>query len=106
MWDWVLGVNLTGVVNGVQTFVPRMIERGGDAYVVNTASGAGLVVIGSSFMYNASKFGVVGLSEGLRNALARRGIGVSVLCRASSPPTLRTTLQRSIRLKTASTSPG
>lgn len=80
MWDWVLGINLMGVVNGVQTFVPRMIERGGDAYVVNTASGAGLVVIGSGFMYNASKFAVVGLSEALRNALARRGIGVSVLC--------------------------
>lgn len=80
MWDWVLGVNVMGVVNGVQTFVPRMIERGGDAYVVNTASGAGLVVIGSGVMYNASKFAVVGLSEALRNALARRDIGVSVLC--------------------------
>ncbi len=57
-----------------------MIERGGDAYVVNTASGAGLVVIGSGVMYSTAKFGVVGLSEGLRNALARRGIGVSVLC--------------------------
>lgn len=82
MWDWVLGVNLMGVVNGIQTFVPRMIERGGDAHVVNTASGAGLVVIGSGFMYNASKFAVVGMSEALRNALARRGIGVSILCPA------------------------
>ena len=42
-WDWVIGVNLHGVINGIQTFVPRMIERGGDGYVVNTASGAGLV---------------------------------------------------------------
>ena len=42
-WDWVIGVNLQGVYNGVQTFVPRMIERGGGGYVVNTASGAGLV---------------------------------------------------------------
>lgn len=82
MWDWVLGVNIMGVVNGVQTFVPRMIERGGDAHVVNTASGAGLVVIGSGVMYNTSKFAVVGLSEALRNALARRDIGVSVLCPA------------------------
>ncbi len=80
MWDWVLGVNVMGVVNGIQTFVPRMIERGGDGYVVNTASGAGLVVIGSGVMYNASKFAVVGLSEALRNALAKRDIGVSVLC--------------------------
>jgi len=80
VWDWVLGVNLNGVVNGVQTFVPRMIERGGDAYVVNTASGAGLVVIGSGVMYSTSKFAVVGMSEALRNALSRRDIGVSVLC--------------------------
>lgn len=80
MWDWVIGVNLTGVVNGVQTFVPRMIERGDGGYVVNTASGAGLVVIGSGVMYSTAKFGVVGMSEGLRNALKKRGIGVSVLC--------------------------
>src|SRR5690606_1283705 len=53
-----------------------------DGYIVNTASGAGLVVIGSGMMYSASKFGVVGLSEGLYNSMARRGIGVSVLCPA------------------------
>jgi len=81
-WDWVLGVNLMGVVNGVQTFLPRMLERGGDGYVINTASGAGLVVIGSGVMYNTSKFAVVGMSEALRNALSRRDIGVSVLCPA------------------------
>lgn len=82
MWDWVIGVNLMGVVNGVQTFLPRMLERGGDAHIVNTASGAGLVVIGSGVMYNTSKFAVVGMSEALRNALSRRDIGVSVLCPA------------------------
>ncbi|MGA0599332.1 SDR family NAD(P)-dependent oxidoreductase [Caulobacter sp. KR2-114] len=82
MWDWVLGVNVMGVVNGVQTFLPRMLERGGDAHIVNTASGAGLVVIGSGVMYNTSKFAVVGMSEALRNALSRRDIGVSVLCPA------------------------
>lgn len=79
-WDWVLGVNLMGVVNGIQTFVPRLLERGGDAHIINTASGAGLVVIGSGIMYAASKFAVVGLSEALRNSLARRDIGVGVLC--------------------------
>jgi NAD(P)-dependent dehydrogenase (short-subunit alcohol dehydrogenase family) len=80
MWDWVLGVNNGGVVNGIQTIVPRMVERG-EGHVVNTASGAGLVSTdGTGFMYNMSKYAVVGLSECIRHDLAKRGIGVSVLC--------------------------
>jgi NAD(P)-dependent dehydrogenase (short-subunit alcohol dehydrogenase family) len=78
-WDWVIGVNLHGVYNGLHTFVPRMIERGG-GYVVNTASGAGLVAQGTGFVYATSKFAVVGLSEALRAPLARHHVGVSVLC--------------------------
>jgi NAD(P)-dependent dehydrogenase (short-subunit alcohol dehydrogenase family) len=80
MCDWVLGVNLLGVVNGIQTFVPRMIERGGDAYVVNTSSRSGLVVVSPDVTYNTAKFAVTGLSESLRHELAPYGIGVSVLC--------------------------
>jgi NAD(P)-dependent dehydrogenase (short-subunit alcohol dehydrogenase family) len=80
MWDWVMEINVGGVINGVQTFVPRMIERGGDAYMVNTASGAGLVDHGAGFMYTTSKFAVVGLSESLRRDLAPHRIGVSALC--------------------------
>jgi NAD(P)-dependent dehydrogenase (short-subunit alcohol dehydrogenase family) len=80
MWDWVLGVNNGGVVNGIQTVVPRMVERG-EGHVVNTASGAGLVSTdGTGFMYNMSKYAVVGLSECIRYDLEKRGIGVSVLC--------------------------
>jgi NAD(P)-dependent dehydrogenase (short-subunit alcohol dehydrogenase family) len=79
-WDWVIGVNLHGVYNGLQTFVPRMIERGDGGYIVNTASGAGLVGAGSGFLYATSKFGVVGLSEALRHDLESHRIGVSVLC--------------------------
>ena len=80
MWDWVLGVNIGGVVNGLQTIVPRMVERG-DGHIVNTASGSGLVATeGTGFMYNASKHAVVGLSETMRRDLEKRGIGVSVLC--------------------------
>ncbi|MCA1222144.1 SDR family oxidoreductase [Streptomyces sp. 8L] len=78
-WDAALGVNLGGVINGLQTFVPRMIERGGGGYVVNTASGAGLIP-NSSVLYTTSKFAVVGLSESLRRELGRYGIDVSVLC--------------------------
>lgn len=79
-WDLTLGVNLGGVVNGIQTFLPRMIERG-RGYVVNTASGAGLVS-GSNVLYGTGKHAVVGLSEALRSAAREHGIGVSVLCPA------------------------
>lgn len=79
-WDWVLGINLHGVVNGIQTFVPRMIDRGEGGYVVNTSSGAGLVESGSGFLYTTSKYAVVGLSESLHRELAHHSIGVSVLC--------------------------
>lgn len=79
-WDWVISVNLQGVYNGIQTFVPRMIERGTAGYVVNTASGAGLVAGRSGFLYATSKFAVVGLSESLHHELAQYDIGVSVLC--------------------------
>ncbi|HTO46991.1 MAG TPA: SDR family NAD(P)-dependent oxidoreductase [Burkholderiales bacterium] len=82
-WDFALGVNLGGVVNGLQTFVPRMLARSralGGGHVVNTSSGAGLVAPGSGFLYHTAKFAVVGLSESLRFELAGAGIGVSVLC--------------------------
>jgi len=81
-WDWMLGVNLTGVVNGIQTFVPRMIMRGAGGYVVNTSSGAGLIGTDAGFLYTTAKFAVVGLSESLSIELAPFGIGVSVLCPA------------------------
>jgi NAD(P)-dependent dehydrogenase (short-subunit alcohol dehydrogenase family) len=82
-WDFALGVNLNGVVNGIQTFVPRMLARAasiGGGHVVNTASGAGLVTPGAGFLYHTAKFAVVGLSEALRFELQGVSIGVSVLC--------------------------
>jgi NAD(P)-dependent dehydrogenase (short-subunit alcohol dehydrogenase family) len=78
-WDVALGVNLNGVINGLQTFLPRMIERGGGGYVVNTASGAGLIP-NSSVLYTTAKYAVVGLSESLQRELSEYGIDVSVLC--------------------------
>ncbi|MFD9697438.1 SDR family NAD(P)-dependent oxidoreductase [Lentzea sp. NPDC059081] len=77
-WDLALAVNLTGVVNGVQTFLPRMLERRAGC-IVNTASGAGLVS-DPSLLYATAKFAVVGLSESLRLNVAGRGVDVSVLC--------------------------
>ena len=79
-WDWVMGINLNGVINGIQTFLPRMLKRGGGAHIVNTASGAGLAATASGLLYTTSKFAVVGLSEFLRPVLAQSKIGVSVLC--------------------------
>ncbi len=79
-WDWVLGVNLGGVVNGVVTFVPRIKAHGEGGHVVNTASMASFVSGPGAGIYTASKFAVRGLSEALRWSLRPHGIGVSVLC--------------------------
>jgi NAD(P)-dependent dehydrogenase (short-subunit alcohol dehydrogenase family) len=80
-WDFGLGVNLGGVVNGIQTFVPRIRAHGEGGHVVNTASLAGLVWM-PSFMaiYATSKAAVITLSECIRDDLAPDRIGVSVLC--------------------------
>lgn len=79
-WDWVMGVNLHGPINGVMTFVPRMIAAGNGGYIVNTASMAGWLASGAPGIYNTTKFAVRGMSESLRYSLAPHGIGVSILC--------------------------
>ncbi len=79
-WDWVLGVNLGGVVNGLVTFLPRMIASGLEGHIVNVSSMGGLAALGSVGLYAASKFAVVGLTEALRTDMIGRKIGVSVYC--------------------------
>lgn len=79
-WDWVMGVNLHGPINGVMTFAPRMVKAGKGGYIVNTASMAAFLAAGVPAIYNTTKFAVRGLSESLRASLAPHGIGVSVLC--------------------------
>ena len=79
-WDWVMGVNLGGVINGVRTFVPRIKKHGEGGQVVNTASMAAFITGPGAGIYTASKFAVRGLSESLRWSLAPHNIGVSVLC--------------------------
>jgi NAD(P)-dependent dehydrogenase (short-subunit alcohol dehydrogenase family) len=80
-WQWVLGVNLWGVIHGVRAFVPRLVEQG-EGHVVNTASMAGLTSAPMMGPYNVSKHGVVTLSETLAAELALHGspVKVSVLC--------------------------
>ena len=79
-WEFTMNVNFWGVVNGVQTFVPRLLAQGQGGHVVNTASMAGLVGMRWLGVYVASKFAVVGLTESLFVELREHGIGVSVLC--------------------------
>jgi NAD(P)-dependent dehydrogenase (short-subunit alcohol dehydrogenase family) len=85
-WQWVMGVNLFGVIHGVHTFVPIMLEQGAEGHIVNTASVAGLLPVHLSMAtYAISKHAVVGVSEQLYLELAQRKakIGVSVLCPSS-----------------------
>jgi NAD(P)-dependent dehydrogenase (short-subunit alcohol dehydrogenase family) len=79
-WDWIMGVNLQGPVNGVMTFAPRMVAARNGGYIVNTASMAAFLGAGVAGIYNTTKFAVRGMSESLRASLAPHGIGVSVLC--------------------------
>jgi NAD(P)-dependent dehydrogenase (short-subunit alcohol dehydrogenase family) len=80
-WEWVLGVNLWGVIHGVRTFVPLLMARP-EAYIVNTASVAGLMAAPFMGPYNASKHAVVAISETLHHELAMTAphVKVSVLC--------------------------
>lgn len=83
-WAWTFGINVFGVANGIRAFVPRMLEQGEAAHVVNTASASGLISPGGLGVYAASKHAVVALSESLQHDLCAVGarVGVSVLCPA------------------------
>jgi NAD(P)-dependent dehydrogenase (short-subunit alcohol dehydrogenase family) len=85
-WQWILGVNLWGVIHGVRAFAPRLIAQN-EGHIVNTASVAGLISPPGSGAYNATKHAVVALSESLHHDLRSRGaaVGVSVLCPAYVP---------------------
>jgi NAD(P)-dependent dehydrogenase (short-subunit alcohol dehydrogenase family) len=81
LWEWTIGVNLMGVVHGVHTFLPLLLEQD-EGHIVNTASLAGLGGVPGLGIYSTTKFAVVGLSESLYHDLAARrsAVGVSVLC--------------------------
>ena len=79
-WEWAMGVNLWGVIHGVEAFVPRMVAQKQPGHVVNTASMAGLIASQGLGVYNTTKYAVVGLSETLQKDLRGHDIGVSVLC--------------------------
>src|SRR5580658_1134213 len=79
-WDWVIDVNLKGVVYGVETFAPLLQAHGEGGHFVNTASLAGMISPPGMEPYCATKFAVVAMSEGWKEQLAPLNIGVSVLC--------------------------
>jgi NAD(P)-dependent dehydrogenase (short-subunit alcohol dehydrogenase family) len=103
-WQWVLGVNLFGVVHGVRSFVPILLAQGTEGHVVNTASGAGLVSLPGCAPYNVSKHAVVTLSETLHHELRMQDskVGVSVLC----PGPINTNIPESQRNRPAGLAAG
>jgi NAD(P)-dependent dehydrogenase (short-subunit alcohol dehydrogenase family) len=81
-WEWVIGVNLWGVIHGVKVFTPLMLAQNTECHIVNTSSGAGLIAGGASAPYSVTKHAVVALSESLYLSLQQRNsqVKVSVLC--------------------------
>jgi NAD(P)-dependent dehydrogenase (short-subunit alcohol dehydrogenase family) len=94
-WDWILPINLMGVVHGCHMFVPAMVERGRGGHVVNLSSAAGYFPNPSLAAYSTTKFAVLGLSEALRVELRSFGIGVTAVC----PGLINTPITRSARLR-------
>ena len=98
-WEWVVGVNLWGVIYGVQTFLPILLEQGEECHIVNTGSIAGLMTGPGMGIYCTTKHAVVGLSEALHHEmqLMQTNVGVSVLC----PGWVRTKIVDAIRNRPA-----
>lgn len=94
-WDWTIAVNLMGVVYGTEAFLPHIRAHGEGGHFVNTASMAGMISIPGMEPYTASKYAVVGMSEGWAGQLAPENIGVSVLC----PGFVRTRIHESGRAR-------
>jgi NAD(P)-dependent dehydrogenase (short-subunit alcohol dehydrogenase family) len=78
-WDWVIDVNVMGVIHGIEAFLPHIKAHGEGGHIINTGSAAGIVCSAGMGPYSASKFAVVGLSETLALELAGTSIGVSVI---------------------------
>ncbi|HVS76831.1 MAG TPA: SDR family NAD(P)-dependent oxidoreductase [Steroidobacteraceae bacterium] len=94
-WDWGLGVMIGGVINGIQTFLPRILAHGEGGHIVNTSSMAALIPINNAAIYVTAKAAVVGLSEVMRGELAADNIGVSAFC----PGPVQTNIRESGRTR-------
>jgi len=96
-WNWIIGVNLMGVIHGCHFFLPAMVRRGAGGHVVNVSSAAGFFASPQLSAYCTTKFGVLGLTEALREELAPHGIGVTAVC----PGLINTPIIRSSVLRGA-----
>ena len=94
-WDWIVPINLMGVVHGCHFFVPKMVERGAGGHVVNLSSMAGFHATPALVAYTATKFAVLGLSEALREELRPHSIGVTAIC----PGIINTPITRNARAR-------
>jgi NAD(P)-dependent dehydrogenase (short-subunit alcohol dehydrogenase family) len=101
-WDWIVAINVMGVVHGCHFFIPPMVERGRGGHVANLSSAAGFYATPSLVAYSATKFAVLGLSESLREELQPHGIGVTAIC----PGIINTPITSSARLRGAAAEPG
>jgi NAD(P)-dependent dehydrogenase (short-subunit alcohol dehydrogenase family) len=101
-WDWIIAINLRGVIHGCHFFVPRMVARGRGGHVVNVSSAAGYLATEALAAYSTTKFAVLGLSEALRDELAPHGIGVTTIC----PGIINTPITGSARLRGKAAMPG
>ncbi|HZP43355.1 MAG TPA: SDR family NAD(P)-dependent oxidoreductase [Candidatus Binatia bacterium] len=100
-WDWIVSINLMGVVHGCHFFLPPMVARGAGGHVVNVSSAAGYVATAPLAAYATTKFGVFGLSEALRDELRPHGIGVTTIC----PGFVNTPITRRARLRGRAAAP-
>jgi NAD(P)-dependent dehydrogenase (short-subunit alcohol dehydrogenase family) len=94
-YDWIVNVNWWGVVNSMQTWVPRMIAHGQGGHIVNTASLGAFFANSGAGIYSATKFAVHGITMAMRDALKDKGIGVSVLC----PANIRSNIAESVKTR-------
>ena len=99
-WDWILGINVKGVVHGAHYFVPPMVRRA-RGHVINVASAAAYMATEQLSAYTATKFAVLGLSESMRLELGRAGIGVTAVC----PGVINTPIVAAARMRGARGTP-
>ena len=94
-WDWIIGINLYGVIYGCHFFLPPMVERGRGGHVVNVSSTAGYGATSMLTAYSTTKFAVLGFSEAIREELTPHGIGVTAVC----PGIINTSITESARMR-------